>query len=41
MVVLAAFVLTTLDSGPGEESWRKKKKHIFLLTSAGKPIYSR
>eukprot|EP01126_Amoeba_proteus_P042865 TRINITY_DN4670_c0_g3_i4.p1 TRINITY_DN4670_c0_g3~~TRINITY_DN4670_c0_g3_i4.p1 ORF type:complete len:263 (+),score=35.67 TRINITY_DN4670_c0_g3_i4:96-884(+) len=28
-------------AGPEQPGWRKKKKHIFLLSSAGKPIYSR
>lgn len=34
------------DSGgqggdPSDEDWRSKRKHVFVLSEAGKPIYSR
>jgi vacuolar fusion protein MON1 len=28
-------------SEPHHENWPKHKKHVFILSSAGKPIYSR
>eukprot|EP01129_Flabellula_baltica_P009074 TRINITY_DN3645_c0_g1_i2.p1 TRINITY_DN3645_c0_g1~~TRINITY_DN3645_c0_g1_i2.p1 ORF type:complete len:274 (-),score=62.30 TRINITY_DN3645_c0_g1_i2:756-1514(-) len=27
--------------GLGSDKWRKRRKHIFIVTSAGKPVYSR
>lgn len=26
---------------PSDEDWRNKRKHVFVLSEAGKPIYSR
>lgn len=26
---------------PSDEDWRSKRKHVFVLSEAGKPIYSR
>jgi hypothetical protein len=29
------------EEGPHEEKWRNHKKHVFIISSAGKPIYTR
>lgn len=29
------------DGDPGDEDWRSQRKHVFVLSEAGKPIYSR
>ena len=30
-----------LGGDPSDEDWRSKRKHVFVLSEAGKPIYSR
>lgn len=29
------------DGDPSDEDWRSQRKHVFVLSEAGKPIYSR
>lgn len=29
------------DEDPSDEDWRSQRKHVFVLSEAGKPIYSR
>lgn len=29
------------DGDPNDEDWRSQRKHVFVLSEAGKPIYSR
>uniref|UniRef100_A0A8D0GYV3 Vacuolar fusion protein MON1 homolog n=1 Tax=Sphenodon punctatus TaxID=8508 RepID=A0A8D0GYV3_SPHPU len=39
--VVVPAVTTHRDEDVTAESWRKRRKHVFVLSEAGKPIYSR